>query len=134
MGEHIHRQCHNVHISGALTVSEQGSLDALRSGQNSQLRVAHAAAPVIVGVQAENNGVAVFQVLVDVLDLSGEYMRHGVLHGGGNVDNRLFLRRRLPYIQDGVADVHGVVHLRSREALRAVLEGEIAVRLIGELL
>ena len=60
-------------------------------------------------------------------------MRHGILHGGGNVDDGFLLRRGFPHVQNRVAHVYRIVYFCSRETLRAVLEGKVAVRFICQL-
>ena len=61
-------------------------------------------------------------------------MGHGILDGCGNIYYGFILLYGLPYIQDRIADLHGIIHLSSREALGTVLEGKVAVGFISQLL
>ena len=61
-------------------------------------------------------------------------MRHGNLYRGRNIDDGLMLLIRLPHIKHTVADLHRIIHLCAREALRAVLKGKAPLRLPGDLL
>ena len=52
MAVHIHGDGNDVHVARALAVAEQRALHAVRAGQQAQFGVGHAAAPVVVRVQA----------------------------------------------------------------------------------
>ena len=134
VAHHIHRQRHNINVSGALSVSEKSALHAVRTGKDTELRIADAASSVIVRVNAQHHIIPVFQMLVNILDLAGKYMRHRNLYRGRNVDDRLVLCIRLPDIEHCIADLHRIVHLCAREAFRTVLKRKIAVRLRRECL
>ena len=131
---HVHGQCHGVHVAGALAVAEQAALHALCTRQHGQLCAGHAGAAVVVGMGGDDDAVAVFQVLVAVLDLVCVDMRHAHFHGNGQVDDHGTVRGGLHDVQHGVAHIHGVVHLGAGEALGAVLEQEVALILLAQLL
>ena len=131
---HIHGQRHSVHIAGALAVAKQAALHALCARQHCQLCAGYAGAAVVVGVSGDDHAVAVFQVLVAVLDLVGVHMGHAHLHGHRQVDDHGALRGGLHDIQHGVAHLYGVVHLGAGKAFGAVLEQEVALVLLTELL
>ena len=57
-----------------------------------------------------------------------------MLYGYRKVDDGFLIRRGLPHIQNGVAHLQRVFRLGSGEALRAVLETEIAFGLVRQLL
>ena len=59
-------------------------------------------------------------------------MRHCHLHGGRNIDDNLVILGRLPYIQNGVANLYCIVNLCLGEAFRAVFKGKIAIGFIGK--
>ncbi len=52
VAHHIHSHSDQIHIARALPVSKQGSLHSVSPRQNAEFRVADAAAPVVVGVDA----------------------------------------------------------------------------------
>ena len=58
MAVHIHGDGNDVHVARALAVAEQRALHAVRAGQQAQLGGGHAAAPVGVRVQAEDDAVS----------------------------------------------------------------------------
>ena len=118
----VHGKCDDVHISGPLPISEQSSLYAVRSGQNTKLRVADSAPTVVVRMQGENHVVPVLQVLAHILHLAGIDMRHGKFHCARKIDNCLPVCRRLPDIQNRVADFQRIFRLRPGKAFRAVLK------------
>ena len=84
-------------------------------------------------VQAEDHVIPVIQMLMYILKLTGEYMGHRILHRRRDIDDRLVVCRRLPHIQYGIADLNRIINLCPRKALRAVLEGEVPVRLSRQL-
>ncbi len=86
------------------------------------------------GVGGDDDAVTVLQVLVAALDLVGIYMGHAHFHGDGQVDDHRAVRGGLHYVQHGVAHIHGVVQLGAGEALRAVLEEEVALVFLAQLL
>ena len=92
MTEHIHCNCDQIHITGSLSVSKERALHPVGSGQHAHLGITDSASSVIVGMNADKHAVPVFQVLVNVLNLSGEYMRHCNLDRGRYVDNHLSVR------------------------------------------
>ena len=131
---HVHGQGDGIHVAGALTVAEQAALHTLGTGQHGQLGAGHAGAAVVVGVGGDDDAVTVLQVLVAVLDLVGIHMGHAHFHGDRQVDDHRAVRGGLHNVQHGVAHIHGVVHFGAGEALRAVLEQEVALVLLAELL
>ena len=72
---------YDIHVTGTLAVSKQGSLNTVCACKNSHLGIADAAAAVVVGMQGNDNVVSVFQVFAHILYLAGINVRHGVLHG-----------------------------------------------------
>ena len=91
-------------------------------GQHPQLRRGHRAAPVIVGVQGDEQAVAVGHMVTKPLDLVGVDIGCAHFHRGGQVDDHRALRRRPPDRGDGVADLDRELQLGAGEALRRVLE------------
>ena len=134
VGEEVHGHGDDVHVAGALPVAEEGALDPLAPGQQGQFPGGHGGAPVVVGVDGDDDVLPVMEVLAHVLNLLGIDMGHGHLHGGGEVDDHLPLRPGLPHVDDGVADPQGELHLRAGEALGGVLEAEVGLRHFGGVL
>ena len=62
LGEEVHGQRDDVHVAGPLAVAEQRALDPVGAGQHGQLGRGHRRAPVVVGVEAEDDRVAVAMV------------------------------------------------------------------------
>ena len=131
MGEHIHGQRDDVHVSGAFTVAEQGAFNAVAAGEQPQLCVRHAGSPVIVGMQGQNYAVSAVQVFAHVFHLVGEYMGHGHFHGRRQVDDDLVLRRGFPDIDDGVANLQRELRLCAGETLGRIFKFEVSVRVSG---
>ena len=132
----IHVQCQrdNIHITGALAVAEQGALDTVAARQQSQLAVCHCTAAVVVGMQGDDNVFSAVEIVVHVLDLVGVDMGHGVGNRYRQVDDHLVVRRRLPDLQHGVADLQRKLRLCSGEALRRILKAEMTLGLFPILL
>ena len=116
--EHIHRHRDDVDVARALPVAKERPLDTIRPRQETHLRIRYAAAAVVVRVERENNTVAIVQPLVDIGNLHSIHVRHRHLYRGGQIDDRLAVGGRLPYIENGVADLERILRLRARKALR----------------
>ena len=81
------------------------------------------------------DGVAVLEVLRNIGDLHTVDVRHGELHGHGDVDDRRPIRFRLPDVEHGVANFKRILRLRTREALGRILEAVVGAclrRKLGE--
>src|SRR5690606_29804850 len=113
---HIHRHSNDVHIAGALTIAEQGAFNAVGTGQQGEFGRRHAATTVVVGVNADDQAVALVHMVTEPLHLIGEYVGHGAFHGGGQIDNGFALRGWLPYTDHGVAHLNRVFHFGGRKA------------------
>ena len=59
LGEQVHGQGDDVDVAGPLPVAEQGALDPVGAGQHGQLGRRHRGAPVVVGMEAQDDRVAV---------------------------------------------------------------------------
>ena len=127
VGEQVHGHGDDVHVAGALPIAEEGALDALSPCQQGQLPGGHGGAPVVVGVDGDNDVLPAVEMLAHVLNLLGIDVGHGHLHGGGEVDDDLPFRPGLPDVDDRVADPQGKLHLRASEALRGVFKAEVGL-------
>ena len=133
LGVEVEGQGHHVHVAGALAIAEQGGLHPLGPGQQAQFSGSHALAPVVVGVQGDNGAVPAGQPGDKVLNFVSEVVGHTVLHGGGEVEDHLALRRGTDGLDHRLADLHGGVHLGAHEGLRGVLVPQIHPRVEGGL-
>src|SRR5690606_25303663 len=108
---HIHRHGDDVHVAGTFTIAEQGAFNAVSTGQQGEFGRRHATATVVVGMNADDQAVALVYVVAEPFHLIGEYVGHGAFNGGGQIDNGFALWRRLPHTDHGVAHLYGVFHL-----------------------
>ena len=115
---HVHCKCNNIHISGTLPVAKQRSLDAVRTCQNTHFRISNATPAVIVRMQGYDNILTIVHMLAHVFNLLCINMRHTHFHSHRQIDDDLVVRSWLPYIQYGIADLQGIVHLCSGKAFR----------------
>jgi hypothetical protein len=128
LAEQVHRQRHDVDVAGALPVAEQRALDPVGAGHHTQLGGRHGAPAVVVGMERQDDAVAVHDVPVEVLDDVGVDVGRVHLHRGRQVEDQLAIGRRLDDLGDGVTDLDGVVDLRAGEALGAVLVEHVGLR------
>ena len=117
LGEQVHRQRDDVDVAGALTVAEQGALDAVRPCQHAELGRRDGGAPVVVGVQRQHDLVAVGQVAVHVLDDVGVQVRGVHRDGRRQVQDHLLVRAQLERVHDGRTDLDGVLRFGAGEGL-----------------
>ena len=134
VAHHVQCNSYQIHVTGTFAVAEQSTFHTVCSGQYAELRITDATAPVIVRMYAEYYIVTIFQMLVHIFYLTGKYMGHCHLYGGGQIDDGLAVSGRLPYIQYCIADFQCIIHLSLRKALRAVLKGEVAFGLVCQIL
>ena len=134
VGVHIHGQGDNVYVSSALAVAEEGAFHPVGSGQQRQLRIGNAGAPVIVRMQGDGDILPVLEIFAHVLNLAGVDVRQAHFHGDGQVDDDIVVRARLQHVQNRVAHFQGVFRLGAGEAFGGILEAEIALIFRGQLL
>ena len=127
----VHGHGDNVHVAGALTVAHQCALDPVGTGEHSQFRRGDSATPVVVGVQRDQQAVAVGHVITKPLDLVGVHIGGAHLHRRRQIEDYRPCRRRLPDRRDGVADLYRKLELGAGETLRGVLEHPFRLRLPG---
>ena len=53
--EHVHRQRHEADIAGALAIAEERAFDAVGAGHQGEFGGRHRRAPVIVGMQRNDD-------------------------------------------------------------------------------
>ena len=116
--EYIEGHTGDIRVSCPFTVSEYCTLYSVGSCHKSKLGGSHCAASVIMGMKAHVDGVPVFEVFAAVLYLVGVNICRSHFHCGRKIYDDLFIRRRLPNIQHGVAYFHRKRHLGACKALR----------------
>ncbi len=127
LGIEVHRQGDDVDVAGALTVAEQGALDPVGAGHHRQFSGGHTGTTVIVGVDADDQVIAVLDVAAEPLDLVGVVVGGGALHRGRQVDDHLVVGTGPEGLAHGVDDLHRKVHLGGGEQLRRILEGPVGL-------
>ena len=134
LGQQVEGERDEIDVAGALAVPEQRPLDAVGAGHQPQLRRRHGRAAVVVRVHAEDDLVARGEVALEPLEPVGVDVGRERLDRGRQVHDHLLLGRRPPRRRRRLADLERVVELGAVEALRAVLEHDLRVRLPRELL
>ena len=71
-------------------------------------------------------------MFVNVFNLCGKHMRHGIFHGSRNVDNGFMIRCRLPDIKYRIADFDCVIDFGSGAAFRAVLQINVSILFVSK--
>ncbi len=117
-GIHVHADGNDIDIARPFAVAKERPFDAVGAGQQSHFGIGNARSPVVVRVQRQNDVIAVLQIPGHVGDLGGVHMRHGHLHRRRQIDDGLTAGGRLPYVEDGIADIEGKFRFRPGEAFR----------------
>ena len=102
---HVERHCHDVDVAAALAVAEETAFDAVRTGHDGKFCSGHAGAAVVVRVHGQHDMLTRHEVAVHPLDLVGEHVGGGVLHGGRQVDDDLAIRAHAPGVDGGLASL-----------------------------
>ena len=130
LGEHIVGDRKQVYIPGALAVAQKRPFHALCAGQERELGGGDTAAAVIVGVDAEDNAVAVLEMPAHPFDLVRIDIGGVHLYRGGKIEDHRLFPGGLPDVLYGCADLQCKIKLCAGKALRRILENEIS----GEIL
>lgn len=72
-------------------------------------------------VEREYHGIAVAQIVGNILDLVCEHVRRGHLHRRGQIDDHRMLGRGLDHVNHRIAHLHRVLRLGSGERFRRIL-------------
>ena len=128
LGKEVHRDRDDVAVAGALAVAEERAFDTLRAGHERKFGGRDPGTAVVVRVQADDDAVARRELAAEPLDLVRIDVRGRHLYGRGQVDDHLLVRRRAPLFDHRRADIHREFELRTREALRGVLEDDVRAR------
>ena len=89
LGIEIHRDGHEVRVSGPLSISEQSPFHPLRTGQYCKLCGGRAASAVIVGMHGHDHIFTVLQIFADIFHLLRKHMGTGQLHRSRQIDYRM---------------------------------------------
>ena len=126
LGVHIHGHGDHIQVAGALTVAEQGGLNAVGASQQAHLSSGDTGATVVVGVEGDDGTLPTGQVADEVFQLIGELIGHTVFDRGGQVqDDLVVFVVAWRAVMHGVADLLGGVHLGAHEGLRRVFVADV---------
>ena len=122
MAIEIHRHNDNVHIARALAIAEQRAFDPLSARHDCKLCRSHCAGTVVVRVQTNHNRIAIFDMTAKPLYLIGIDIGRRYFDCGRQVENDLLVRRRLPYIGNGIAYLNSEIDFGAGKAFGRILE------------
>ena len=124
----IHRHGHDVHVAGALAIAQQRAFHPVRTRHHAELGGGDRAAPVIVGVQGDDQRVTIFNLITEPLDLICIDIRRAHFNRSGQVDDDRPIRGRRQHLVHRIADRYGEIHLRAGKALGTVLKHPLCFR------
>ena len=114
----IQRNRHDVQVAGTFAIAEDRAFDPVGAGQQAQLRGRDPGAAVVMGVQTDDEGIAVSDVPANPFDLVGINVRHRDFDGVGQVQDHFPLRRRFPDLHDRFGDFLCELDFGGAEAFR----------------
>ena len=82
-------------------------------------------------MKRNNEVFAILQMLAHIFDLVCVHVRHGVRNRDRQVDDDLAVGRGLPNIDNGVANLDGIVGFGAGKAFGRIFKGEVAGRFSG---
>ncbi len=115
LGVHVHGQRHDIDIAGTLAVTEQGALDSVGPRHQRQLRRRHAGAAVVVRVHADDQGIALFHMAAEPLDLVGVVVGRSDFDRGWQVDDHFVVDAGAKGVHHRFDDLDREIHLRGGE-------------------
>ena len=125
MAEQVHGHGDDVHVAGAFPVAEKGAFHPVGACQQTQFGIRHGTAPVIVGVEGDDDVFPVVKVLAHVLHLAGIDVGRTHLHRHRQIDNHRPFLGGLPNVDDPVADLQGKFRFGAGEGFRRVLKAVV---------
>ena len=128
---HIQPHVHDIQIAGALAVAEQRAFHALRPRQHRQLRSGNSGAAIVMRMHADDRTLAAGQMADKIFHLIGIGIRRAHFHRIGQIENNRMRRICTQRIQHRRANVHRVVHLGTRKALRRILIANVRITVIA---
>ena len=124
---HVQGHRHKVEVSGAFPISEEGTLNPVRSRKQAKLGGGGAGPTVIVRMQTDHRLAALPHIPAEPFDLIGMHVGGEQFDGGGKIQNDRILFGRFPDLHHRLAHLQGVVHLGVRKALRGILQLHLGV-------
>ena len=129
LGIEIHRDGHEVRVSGPLSISEQSPFHPLRTGQYRKLCGGRAASAVIVRMYGHDHIFTVLQMFADIFHLLRKHVRTGQLHRSRQIDDRMAGQYRFPHIQHPVADFQRIFRFCCGKVFGRILKPDGCVAL-----
>ena len=113
----VHIECHvcNIKVTGALTITEERTLNSICSSHQAEFCGCRSGATVVMSMQRNENRVPTIKVSAHPLDHVCVNIGRGPLHRIGQVDNHLMLWARLPDINHGVTTLQGEIQFSIRK-------------------
>ena len=115
---HVHAHGHYIQIAGALTIAQHRAFHALCAGHHAQFGCGDTTAAVIMGVQTDNHGIAVFDMTAEPFNLVGIDIGGCHFNRGWQIQNHLALRAGLPDIGDRITDFDSKIEFGAGKAFR----------------
>ena len=122
LGIEVQGQGNQIHVAGALPIAEQCAFHAIGAGHEALFGGCHRRAPVVVGMQAQDDRLAPAEMAVHPFDLVSVDVGWRHLHCGRQIDDAWTLGCGLPDIHDRLADLQGIIQLGAGEAFGRILE------------
>src|SRR5690554_1406611 len=130
VGVKVKAQIDQIHVAGALAVAKQAAFHTVGTGQQPQFASGYTCATVVMGVQADDNLVAVIDMATEVLDLVGVDVGHGHFNRGRQVENQLVGFSGLNHLADRVAHFNSKFGFGSAEGFRRVFKTPVGIGLL----
>ncbi len=127
----VERQRDDVDVAGPLAVAEERALDPVGAGHHAELGSGDTGAPVVVGVQREDDRIPAVEIGVHPLDHVAVDVGRAHLDRGREIEDDRIVRRRLEDVHHGFADLLGERQLGAGEALGRVLVANARVAHVG---
>ena len=131
LGVEVECHSHQIDVTGALTVTEQATFNAIGASHQAQLSGRNPCAAVVVGVQADQHAVTAIDIAAKPLDLVGVYVGCSHFNGCWQVEDDFVLRCRVPDLDHRVAHFLGELELGRAEGLWRIFERPLGFRLLG---
>ena len=126
----VHTGGHQIHVAGAFTVTQQGAFHPVSASHHRHFSRSHTAAPVIVGMHADDHIIAVLNLFVDQLHLISKHIGGAHLDSGRQVDDHPLALVRAPYRVHRIDHFDGEIGLGGTEGFRGILEAPVGIGLL----
>ena len=122
LGVQIHGQSHQIHITGALTITKQTTLYPCRTRQLCQLRRRHARTPVIVRVHTDGGMWVDLQDIYHGFNLIGIHIWRIHFHRGRQIQYQGKFNARLPFRHHRLANLSAEIQFRHAKCFRRIFQ------------